>query len=380
MKKILFVVHSFGIGGVETVLTNIANALSKRGYDITICVTSNNLGGTHGLVPEIKLKHKDEPQFRLFKKLPYIRNFYESGMWSRCKSPEKLYKYFVGTKEKFDVEIAFFFGRPLKTVYGSNNRGSKKILFIHSDYKQINNGAFMGFKTRAEALSAYNFFDKIACVSIGVKRSFEHTIKTTKEINVIYNLNDNQKIKTLSKSQINTEGRNLFTFVCVGRLSKEKGFIRVVESAKKLNENGFKFDVWLIGDGPERKTLADYIKNNGLENVKLFGSMSNPYPYIIKADILVCPSESEAYGLSVSEAFILEKPVLVTDCVGPRELVADGEYGILVDNSSDAVYAGMKRVLQDKEWFNYYCQKAAERSRFFDSDKILNDIEKLINE
>jgi len=372
-------VHSFGIGGVGTVLTNIANALSQRGYDITICVTSNNISGAYHLLSDIKLKYKDEPQFKLFKKLPYIRNFYESGMWSRRKSTKKLYKYFVGTKEKFDVEIAFFSGRPLKTVCGSENRSSKKILFIHSDYKHFKDGAFTGFRTREEAVSAYNFFDKIACVSSGVKNSFEHTVKTTKEIVVIYNLNDNKKIKTLANSEINAE-RNLFTFVCVGRLSKEKGFIRVVESAKKLNRDGLKFNIWLIGDGPERKKLAAYIEKNGLTNVKLFGSMNNPYPYILKADILVCPSEAESYGLSVSEAFILEKPVLVTDCVGPRELVAEGKYGILVDNSSDAVYAGMKKVLQDKEWFNYYCQKAAERSRFFASDKIINDIEKLINE
>lgn len=379
MKKILFVTHSFGIGGVETALTNLANELYKKGYDITIAVTSDNLTGADNLLPGIKLKHKDEPQFKLFKKIPYVRNFYESGMWSRRKSPQKLYKFFVGADEKYDVEIAFFFGRPLKAVYGSLNRKAKKILFIHSDYKQTGEGVFMGFYDKESAKIAYNFFDKVICVSNGVKRSFKETIGREKDVEVIYNINDCKKIKNLALEKTDMEHKR-FTFVCVSRLSAEKGIIRVLESAEKLNREGFSFDVWIVGDGADRAALIDYADKNALENVTFLGNKDNPYPYIANADILVCSSSAEAYGLSVAESFILEKPVIVTDCVGPRELVGNGEYGILVENSSEGVYIGMKKVLTDKNCFEHYCKKAAERSDFFDSDKLINDIERVINE
>ncbi len=379
MKKILFVVHAFRTGGVSTVLTNIANGLCRRGYDITICVTSDDVSGAGDLLPEIKLRHRDEPHLGLLRKIPYVRNFYESGMWSKRQSPRKLYRYFVGGKERYDVEIAFFFGRPLKAVYGSKNDRARKILFVHSDYKGLGKGIYMGFRQEEEAKRAYRFFDKVVCVTNGVKTSFVDTIGRQDGVEVIYNLNDCEKIKVLSRQEIAAK-RVEFTFVCVSRLSAEKGIARVLESAAKLNDEGFAFDVWIVGDGPERARLEQYAARCRLQNVTFYGNQKNPYPFIANADMLVCPSLTEAYGLSISEAFILHKPILATDCTGPRELLNGGEYGVLVPNDPDAVCDGMKRILQDAAYYEHYCRKAEERSAFFDADHIMQEIERLINE
>ena len=379
MKKILFVVHSFGIGGVETVLTNIANALSTRGYDITICVTSNNLAGAHSLLPEIKLKHRDEPKFRLFKKLPYIRNFYESGMWSRRKSPEKLYRYFVGTKENFDVEIAFFFGRPIKTIYGSPNDSSKKILFVHNDYKFSYGGVFAGFSAKEDALQAYYYFDKVVCVSESVKESFIEIIGRKNNVIVIYNLNDDVMIKELADKCCNFK-REKFTFITASRLEKEKGIDRVLLSVKKLNSKGYDFDVVILGDGSKKLELEEYAVKNNLNNVKFLGGVKNPYSYIKMSDILICASEVEPYGMVVSEAYLLNKPVICTDSGGPTEITDNGKYGILVENSADGIYSAMEKVLTDKSFYNHFIQLAKERRPFFESEHILRQIESMLFE
>lgn len=381
MKKVLFVVHALNIGGVGTVLTNVANGLAQKGYEITIAVTSDKIAGAKNLLPQIELKYKDEPKHCFLKKMLYIRNFFESGMWSRRKAPNKLYNYFVGNEKQYDIEIAFFFGRPLKVVFGSPNKRSKKILWIHTDYKYgVGRGYLSGFKDSKDALRAYHFFDEVVCVSNGVRKSFEEEIGRTNHIKVIHNINDINAIKRLS-SQDNDVKKQSFTFVCVGRLSVEKGVIRLLESAKRLKQENYTFEIWIIGDGLERQNLEHYVEEYHMSSyVHFFGNQVNPYPYIAKADILVCPSECEAYGLVIAEAFILGKPVISTDCVGPRELLDEGEYGLLVENNVNGIYNGMKQILDSKANLEHYSLMANQRKQFFEQEDVIKEIEVLFFE
>ena len=381
MKRVLFVVHALNVGGVGTVLTNIANGLAKKGYEITIAVTSDKIEGANKLLPQIELKHKDEPQPFALKKMLYIRNFFESGMWSRRKAPNKLYKYFVGNEKEYDIEIAFFFGRPLKVVFGSPNKQSKKILWIHTDYKYgAEKGFLSGFANSNDALEAYLFFDDVVCVSKGVKQSFEEVIGRRKRVKVIHNINDLDRIKRLSV-QDNHKERQCFTFVCVGRLSAEKGVIRLLESARRLKQENYLFELWIVGDGLERNNLERYADEYNMRSqVHFWGNQTNPYSYIAKADILVCPSECEAYGLVIAEAFILGKPVISTDCVGPRELLDNGKYGLLVENNMDGVYNGMKQVLDNRSVLEHYSLMAQQRQFFFEKEDIIGEIEKVFFE
>lgn len=375
--KVLFVVHSMGTGGVESLLVNIANGLVSRGYMVDVVVTSKNLLTVNQLKPEICVSSREEKRFPMLQKIPYIRHYYEPGMWSQRKTPPKLYEYFVGNKKIYDVEIAFFFGKPLKIVYGSSNPNAKKILWIQMDYTHCT-GCYMGFKNKHDALKAYDFFDEVICVSEGVKQSFEQVIGRTDHVSIIPNLNNEEKIKCLAQQPIHIQ-HSVFTFVAVGRLAEEKGFIRLLEATKRLNDEGFSFEIWIVGDGIEKETLQNYISVNHMSNVKMLGSQENPYPYIKEADMLVSTSFHEAYGLSIAEAFILEKPVLSTDCVGPRELLDNGKFGILVNNDTEGIYNGMRSVMIDRDKFAWCCDMAKERSHFFDSDIILDEIEKIIN-
>ena len=368
-KKVLMVVHSWIIGGVTTLTSNIANALFKRGYDVTIVTTSRKVEDTKTLLSGIRFIVKDEKQSRILGKLPYFRNFFESGMWSTRQSSQKLYKHFVG-KEKYDIEIAQFFGRPLKVVYGSSNAQSKKIAWIHSDFSYGKNEGYLScFKKKEDAISAYHSFNAVICASQGVKNSFEKVIGRTKNNFAVYNLNDTKRILDLSKEEIPVK-KDKFTFVFVGRLSSEKGVMRLLECIKKLNTDGISCNCWIVGDGPERTLAEHFIRDNKLNNVIMFGQQRNPYPYIKQADMLVLPSEAEAYGLSLSEALILHIPVLATDCVGPRDILQDGEYGLLVKNDNESIYQGMKSVVTDKNLLDFYRGKAKERADFFQEERI----------
>lgn len=377
-KKVLMVVHSWGVGGVTTSTSNLANALYKRGYDVTIVITSNKIEEMNNLLPGIHFRFREEKQSKFWSKLPYFRNFWGSGMWSKRQTPKKLHKYFIG-KEKFDIEIAQFFGRPLKTVYGSPNKQSKKIVWIHSDFSYGKNEGYLScFKKKMNAIAAYHSFDAVICNSKGVKNSFEKIIGRSKNNFVVYNLNDIEGITKLSTAEVSVQ-KEKFTFVFVGRLSPEKGVMRLLEAVKRLNKDGLSFDCWIIGDGTERVQAEKYIQENQMSNVLMMGQQSNPYPYIKKADMLVLPSEAEAYGLSLAEALILHTPTLATDCVGPRDILNDGEYGLLVKNDEESLYQGMKSVLTDKEILDFYKEKAKERADFFQEERILAQIENILN-
>ena len=130
--------------------------------------------------------------------------------------------------------------------------------------------------------------------------------------------------------------------------------------------------------GSDAKKLKKYIDNNDLENVKLLGYQENPYKYIKKADIFVCSSRAEGFSTVVSEAVILGKTIVTTECSGMREILGkNAEYGIICKNEEKDLYENLKRVLENKKIFEYYQNKIKERKNFFDMKNNIEKIEKI---
>ena len=96
-----------------------------------------------------------------------------------------------------------------------------------------------------------------------------------------------------------------------------------------------------------------------------------------QADLYVCSSLYEGYNLTVAEALILEVPVLSTNCTGPCEILDNGNYGAIVENSEEGLYEGLKQLLNEPDKLLYYKEKAKERKDFFDEEQICKKIEGL---
>ena len=88
----------------------------------------------------------------------------------------------------------------------------------------------------------------------------------------------------------------------------------------------------------------------------------------------------EGYNLTVAEALLLDVPVLSTKCTGPCEILDGGRYGILVENSEEGLYQGIKDLLENPDKLVYYKERAKERKDFFDEEKIVAQIEELFGE
>jgi colanic acid/amylovoran biosynthesis glycosyltransferase len=122
-------------------------------------------------------------------------------------------------------------------------------------------------------------------------------------------------------------------FVCVGRLSEQKGQLLLVEAARRLVELGVKFDLLIAGDGELRAEIETFICRHKLQDrVRISGWISSAEvrKEILAARALVLPSFAEGLPVSIMEAMSLRRPVISTFVAGVPELVHPGEHGWLV--------------------------------------------------
>lgn len=96
----------------------------------------------------------------------------------------------------------------------------------------------------------------------------------------------------------------------MGKLTKNKGFDRLLAVVRRLREDGMPVHLYLLGEGPMRTELERYIAENALENsVTLLGYQTNPYKYVAKCDLFVCSSFAEGFSTAATEALIVGTPV-----------------------------------------------------------------------
>ncbi|MDY6368120.1 MAG: glycosyltransferase, partial [Clostridia bacterium] len=374
MKKILFVLPWLKLGGLERVQVNIANALAERGYDVTVMTLSPENDLQAELSDKVKYVYKPYKPHPFAKKIPYIRNkFYDDGMWETRATPEKLYKYYVGD-EKYDVEVGFFRGLSIKIISGSTNKNSLKLAWVHNDFK-VCGGITNNFKSLGDARRAYGKYDKIICVSDKAKESFEQVIGYADKTTRIYNLLPIQKIVDLS-NEVCEEKKEGFTIVSVGHLTYQKGYDKLINAVVKLNDEGERVNLWLVGFGEDENRLKALAQ--GKDYIKFLGKQVNPYKYMKQADLYVCSSRYEGFNLTVAEALIVGAPVMSTDCTGPTEILDGGKYGKICENSEDGIYNGIKALISDKKTLEFYRSHAEERGDFFGEKNVIDKIIELL--
>lgn len=292
--------------------------------------------------------------------------------------PSFFYKLFV--RGKYDTEIAFIEGESTRIVSGSNNSKSKKIAWVHIDLIQ-NHWSLDSYRSEEEEKQSYSLFNHIVCVSNNVRDSFLKLFPFIKKVSVKHNPIDAQKINSLAHESlpITLSHEKAITLVTMGRLVPQKGYDRLIPIMKKLKDGGFSFSIYILGDGRMYEELKHMILNYHLEDiVHMVGYIKNPYPYVKHSDLFVCSSRSEGYSTAVSEALILGTPVITTNCAGMDELLGKhNEYGIIVPNNEEALYNGLKNLLENPNLIDVYKERAIIRGKQFSLELFMSEIEKL---
>ena len=133
----------------------------------------------------------------------------------------------------------------------------------------------------------------------------------------------------------------------VGRFSAPKRFESIPYYCSAMEKMGINFKWYIVGYGDDSKIQAAIDKYNMRHRMILLGKKTNPYPYIKACDIYAQPSIYEGKSVTVREAQILYKPVVITNYPTAKSQVVNGVDGVIVSLDGQEIAKGMASVIKD---------------------------------
>lgn len=375
-SKVLFFIESLAGGGAERVLTTLLRHLDSNKFDVTLCCIVDCGKYINDVKPYVHYTSllPNPEQVKGIRKLIYQLKYKLIYSWLPLRM---VYRWFV--PHHAEVEVAFVEGFATKLLAHSTNQQAKMIAWVHIDLKNFHWTKQL-YKSQSEENEVYRQYHDIVCVSQTAEASFRHLFTNQQaHIQTLYNPIDSQSIIEQSQQLLQLPKPKGIRLVTIGRLTRQKAYSRLLHIATRLQKDGYVFELWIVGDGEEREMLQHYIQEKQLEkSVTLWGFQTNPYAFMAQSDLFVCSSISEGYSTAVTEALILGLPVVTTDCSGMGELLKEGECGIITENSEEALFAGIKQLLDHPEQLAHYKEKATARGKEFTLKALMKPIEDLL--
>jgi len=169
-------------------------------------------------------------------------------------------------------------------------------------------------------------------------------------------------------------------FTQVARLSYEKNPLLLVEACYLLRKKYDDFVVLYVGDGPLDATMREQIDQKNLQDhILLLGEQSNPYPYMAAARALLLTSRLESFGLVIAEAMLCGAVPITTDSGGPRELLCNGKFGLLLPLNDPRAFAdAMYKIATDDNLYSQLREGALSWVLRFDAPRAVKEWEELI--
>ena len=378
--KIVFVNNMLKNGGAEVSLCRIANLLCGKGHDIRVITIAQEKNHSALLDSRIHYSYvvsDSSSANALMRLLLKGFNFIKRHLTIKILT-------FKLNRCQADVAITFNeFEKCLIPLVRC--RAGKKVCWFRHDITDYYLGRRIVEVDREKFTCLFEGLDQLLFVTEASKDNFckcfpEFQNKSAHFLNSI----DIQAIAQLSQSTTVERDNNKLIFLCLARIAKEKGQDLLLEAAHRLeqSEHRNEFEIWLVGGGS-----CDCFDSNPADlittNVKEFGFMDNPYPFLKAADVLVVPSRSEGCPNVILEAMALGKPIVSTKTSGGIEILHDGEYGLLCDINAESLFYAMKKMF-NQEMYEHYRKAAEEEGKKHGNDVFADSLnrylEKLIKE
>ncbi|MDR1896541.1 MAG: glycosyltransferase [Prevotellaceae bacterium] len=370
-RKIIIVTHGMRIGGIERSLIGLLNACDYERYDIDLFLFIHDgdfmplISKQVNLLPEVKkytsllvstknnLKNGyfdilTEKTYALLKAKYFCKKNHISSQNLVYMDYQQKYTCIslpkINPKKEYDLAISFM--NP-HYIVSNKVKAQKKIAWIHTDY------SFFEFDKKSE-LHIWGKYDYIASISDSVTDSFLKQFPSlSSKIRLIENILSPAFIREQANrmdvcAEIPRE-KDAVTICSVGRFSEQKNFDNVPFICQKLREMGCDVKWYLIGYGGDEQLIRSRImETNMQEHVILLGKKENPYPYMKACDLYAQPSRYEGKAVTVREAQILCKPVVITDYATSRSQLMNGVDGIIVPMDNEGCAEGIKKLIEDK--------------------------------
>lgn len=365
--SILFVHPDLRGGGAEKVLVNLLNSMDADKYEIHLLTYFKEGVNRKDLSPAIKQRY-------IFKKV-----FRGWSVLQKLFSPRQLYKLFI--REQYDVIIAYLEGVPTRMVSGCPHKQTKLVSWLHIDLKNF--GIEKIYRSLTEMKQCYSKFDRVVAVSNRALESFFEQCALDRQYGeVIHNVVNTDLVVTNGKQQLSNPilSDECINICSVGRLTRQKGYKRLLKALSKIVTAYPKTHLYLIGTGELKEELQNQVDSLKLNShVSFLGFQQNPHQFVSKCDLFVCSSYEEGYSTAVTESIILGTPVLTTACAGMDEILDNGQTGMIVENSTEGIYQGLFDLLSQPELLSNYADKTRCKSSFYQQNNNATKVEALID-
>lgn len=345
-KKIIYTTASLEDGGASVYFINLLKCYDKSNYSVYVIVPSKGkyLKALKELTTDIFTLEFDENNLALFLNFRKIVELIQ---------PDVIYSHLV--------KCSFV------SVIASLGLNVRHISNLHSEYNLTIIPSFHKLILYRILIFLLQFKVKFIVVSKYMKQQFLRYGVSKSRIKIIYNG------IAINRPEEDQKNSTVFTVIYIGRLVAEKGVLKILKIAQKLND--VHFDI--VGDGNLKEELGIKIKNKKIKNVTLLGFQSNIEKLLRKSSILLLPSESESFGLVIAEAMACKLPVIASNVGGIPELIIDGEGGWLCNPDDIDCFAGKIKYLHDNptliEKFGIFNRQRYEA--LFTLEKMMSQLE-----
>jgi len=347
------------MGGAEKALVSLLKALDPDRYETTLFLFENG-GVLQSEVPEYVHIMIADPVTRgmTLEMRNYLPDVIKTGhllaafdrFWITMNS--KLHrnqfswniikKHISKVQGHYDVAVGFLEGFTDFFVIDKID-ADRKIGWIHTD---------MTNQTMSEdEVHYYAGFDRVATISEICKEAFiKNCPSMSQKTRVIENIVLPEEVHKRAGESVEIDwNMKLPQLVSVGRLEYPKGFDIAVKAADELRNKGIEFCWHVFGQGNMKEEIQKYITEHSLEDYFILeGMVTNPYPYMLAANLIVQPSWREGKSIVLDEAKILAKPIVVTNYPSVDDQIVDGKTGIIVGMEPEQIADGIQRLLNDK--------------------------------
>ena len=369
--RIFIAMHYMEIGGAETALVGLLNALDPARVDVDLFLYDHR-GEMMQFIPEWVNLLPQIPKYSVLER-PIVelvkRGFWgiaAARLWAKCLS-QKAYKRSGSKLENnggldkmskcttpllpkinqlvtYDLAISFL--TPHRIV-AEKVKAEKKIAWIHTDYTRV-------WVDAEDELKVWQKYDYVASISGDVTNTFLQVFPSLApkivEIENILSPTFVRKRAELEDTDKEFRQTDKISLLSIGRYSEQKNYDNVPDICKRLiNKTKLNIKWYIIGYGGDEALIRQKIKEAGMEeHVILLGKRSNPYPYIKACDIYVQPSRYEGKSVTVREAQMLCKPVVVTNYPTAPSQIHSGVDGVIVPMDNEGCANGLAEVICDK--------------------------------
>ena len=384
------------IGGAERSLIGILNTIDYEKYEVSLFLYRHEGEFLRLIPPQVKIlplmeeyETFDVPIKKLlfskkwkygmarilakiYMKIHCIRTHERAGVWMAMQYISKgLLSYLPQIPGKYDLGISFL-GIP--DVLIEKIDAEVKVAWNHTDYSILNPD-----KKRDKEI--YSQIDYIVSVSEMCTCQFKKVYpEFARKAITIENLLNIELLTEQAKKVIYDMPRNghKYILLSIGRYSDAKNFDNIPTICKIIREMGVDIIWYIIGYGAEERLIRQRIEEEKMEEfVLLLGKRINPYPYIKECDLYVQPSRYEGKAVTVREAQILHKPVVITEFATAFSQLKNEYDGIIAPMDNQGCARRIVKLLKDEKCMRRLVENTykVDYSNRYEVEKIYHMIE-----